>query len=215
MANVKKSRRVSDADIKRLNHVGLGLKAIAQLLGCHPATVTQRLDAMGVDPTDTRRSFMEKIFVGLKPETQEWLSHNLYNTSTPVSEFIIALIEGAHALAPSVVAATPAPMPEMQSAPEPTTEPATELTQVPMGLSEGAMQEDAVVLHQAVDAELGELRNQVAQPVVVPEVEPEKVETTLKSPVCGVCRQSAVETEGTLCISCQTPPTTQTTSVFG
>lgn len=214
MANVKKSRRVSDADIKRLNHVGLGLKAIAQLLGCHPATVTQRLDAMGVDPTDTRRSFMEKIFVGLKPETQEWLSHNLYNTSTPVSEFIIALIEGAHALAPSVVAATPAPMPEMQSAPSPTTEPATELTQVPMGLSEAEFQADEGA-ELVVDAVLDELRNQVAQPVVVPEVEPEKVETTLKSPVCGVCRQSAVETEGTLCISCQTPPTTQTTSVFG
>jgi hypothetical protein len=96
MANVKKKDRVQDADIRRLNHLGFGLKAIAEHLGCHPATIKQRLQAMNTETTDTRRSFMEQVFNRLTPDQQEWLSHNLYNTGLNVKDFIVGLIQEAY-----------------------------------------------------------------------------------------------------------------------
>lgn len=115
MANVKKANRVQDTDIKRLNHVGLGLKAIAQILGCHPATITLRLNDMGIEPTDTRRSFMEEVFRSLSNEEQDWLSNNLFNAGIGIKEFVTTLIREAYAATPTVAAATPAPMPVMES----------------------------------------------------------------------------------------------------
>lgn len=112
MANVKKSARVVDTDIVRLNHVGLSLKAIANLLGCHPATITLRLQALGVAPSDTRRSFMEQVFAGLTDVEQEWLSHHLFNNGIPISAYITSLIKADHRTAPELVP-TPAVMPEM------------------------------------------------------------------------------------------------------
>lgn len=114
MANVRKEDRVQDADIKRLNHVGLGLKAIAEILGCHPATITLRLAAMGISPTDTRRSFMEQVWNSLDSEQQDWLSHNLYNTGVGIKEFVTALIRREYVENPGTVEATPAPMPELE-----------------------------------------------------------------------------------------------------
>jgi hypothetical protein len=119
MANVKKANRVQDVDIKRLNHVGLGLKAIADLLGCHPATITLRLKDMGIEPTDTRRSFMESVFTSLTPAEQDWLSHNLFNASIGIKEFVAKLIREAYSNEPAVAAPTPVAMPVMQSVTEP------------------------------------------------------------------------------------------------
>ena len=119
MANVKKANRVQDTDIKRLNHVGLGLKAIADLLGCHAATITLRLKAMGIEPTDTRRSFMEAVFTSLSPAEQDWLSHNLFNSGIGIKEFVATLIREAHANAPVVAVAAPVAMPAMQVAATP------------------------------------------------------------------------------------------------
>ena len=115
MANVKKDNRVHDTDIKRLNHVGLGLKTIADILGCHAATITLRLKKMGVDPTDTRRNFMESVFTHLTPAEQDWLSHNLFNSGLGIKEFVTALIKEAHTNAPAVAVAAPAAMPAMQT----------------------------------------------------------------------------------------------------
>lgn len=115
MGNVKKSERVQDTDIRRLNHIGLSLKAIAELLGCHPATVTLRLKAMKVAPFDTRRSFMEQVFMSLTTEQQEWLSHHLYNNDISIKDYIVSLIRDAYATANSL-AASPAPMPKMKTA---------------------------------------------------------------------------------------------------
>ena len=115
MANVKKANRVQDADIRRLNHVGLGLKAIADHLGCHAATITMRLKAMGIDPIDTRRSFMERVFQGLTPAEQDWLSHNLYNAGIGVKEFVTTLIREAYMSTPAVTTAAPPAMPAMLS----------------------------------------------------------------------------------------------------
>lgn len=113
MGNVKTSDRVQDTDIKRLNHVGVGLKSIADILGCHAATVTVRLKAMGIKATDTRRSFMEQVFLGLPLEVQEWLSHNLYNEGIPIKTFVTKLILEAYNATPAVQEPAPAPMPVM------------------------------------------------------------------------------------------------------
>ena len=124
MANVKKANRVQDTDIKRLNHVGLGLKAIADLLGCHAATITLRLKAMGIDATDTRRSFMEQVFLNLTPAEQDWLSHNLFNAGIGIKEFVTTLIREAYTNTPAVATAAPPAMPTMLSGSDVTVAPA-------------------------------------------------------------------------------------------
>lgn len=123
MGNRKKQDRVMDTDIKELNHVGIGLKKIAEILGCHPATITQRLKEMNVKPTDTRRSFMEGVFEKLTQAQQVWFSQNLYNTGINVKDFVAQLIKEAYAAAPAIATAEPVPVPEMVP-----TEPATPRT---------------------------------------------------------------------------------------
>ena len=71
------NRKAHDSDIIRLNSVGLSLATIAKVLGCHPTTVTLRLKSLGVDPADTRRTFMEDIFVTLSTDQQDWLADQL------------------------------------------------------------------------------------------------------------------------------------------
>jgi hypothetical protein len=70
---LRTNRKASDEDIIKLNSVGLSLNTIANELGCHPTTVTLRLKALGVEPADTRRSFMEDIYNSLPPAQQKWL----------------------------------------------------------------------------------------------------------------------------------------------
>ena len=188
MANVKKANRVQDTDIKRLNHVGLGLKAIADLLGCHAATVTLRLKAMGVDPTDTRRSFMEQVFLSLTPDEQEWLSHNLYNSGTSIKEFTTRLIKEAYAQNPALAAPMPAPLPEMQGSEE-----------IDASPSQTALMDD-----QNAGVDESDLR-----------VDPEYVADSLQAAVCASCHENPVEEHGQLCVGCQTVPVTKTVSVFG
>jgi hypothetical protein len=71
------NRKASDADIIRLNSVGLSLSTIGDKLGCHPTTITLRLKGLNIEPADTRRSFMELIYEDLTPAQQEWLANQL------------------------------------------------------------------------------------------------------------------------------------------
>lgn len=71
------NRKASDADIIRLNSVGLSLGTIAQALGTHPTTITLRLKSLKVAPADTRRTFMEDVFKSLTADQQEWLADQL------------------------------------------------------------------------------------------------------------------------------------------
>lgn len=89
------NRKAEDADIIRLNSVGLSLGTIARVLDCHPSTVTLRLNSLGVPPADTRRSFMEDIFVSLSVEQQEWLADHLVSGMT-IKEFVKSLIIKAY-----------------------------------------------------------------------------------------------------------------------
>lgn len=71
------NRKATDDDIIRLNSVGLSLTTIANLIGCHPATISLRLRSLNVAPADTRRTFMEDVFITLSPQQQEWLADQL------------------------------------------------------------------------------------------------------------------------------------------
>lgn len=94
MANPS-NRIAADADLIRLNSVGLSLKTVAGIVGIHPSTVTLRLQSMGVDPADTRRAFMEDVFRRLSPDEQEWLADHLRDSNINVKTFVFRLIQQA------------------------------------------------------------------------------------------------------------------------
>lgn len=71
------NRKVTDADLIKMNSVGLSLGTIAKHMDVHPTTITGRLKALNVSPADTRRTFMEDIFLGLSVNQQEWLADQL------------------------------------------------------------------------------------------------------------------------------------------
>lgn len=71
------NRKATDAQIVRLNSVGLSLGTIAKLLNCHPTTITLRLKQLNIPPSDTRRTFMEDIFCSLSDDQQQWLIDQL------------------------------------------------------------------------------------------------------------------------------------------
>lgn len=88
MSSIHRSNRIaSDADIIRLNSVGLSLSTIAQLLGCHPTSVTVRLRSLNIPPADTRRTFMEDVFRSLTTPQQEWLADQL-SANYSVKDFV-------------------------------------------------------------------------------------------------------------------------------
>lgn len=67
------SRDSLDQSLIGLNSLGLSLRTIGASTGFHPTTVTQRLDALGVERADTRRAFMEDIYDNLTADQKAWL----------------------------------------------------------------------------------------------------------------------------------------------
>ena len=90
------NRKATDGDIVRLNSVGLSLATIARLLGCHPTTITLRLKSLGVEPSDTRRTFMEDVFVQLDTDQQEWLADLLETKNISIKTYVRRLLVEAH-----------------------------------------------------------------------------------------------------------------------
>lgn len=88
---VMSKRKAADEDIIKLNSVGLSLGTIATHLKVHPTTITLRLKALGISPADTRRTFMEDIFMGLTLDQQEWLSDQLGPTVS-IKDYVKGLI---------------------------------------------------------------------------------------------------------------------------
>jgi hypothetical protein len=85
------NRKATDQDIIRLNSVGLSLRTIGKQLGCHPTTITLRLNDLGVPPANTRRAFMEEIYNQLSDSQKSWLEAQL-GPKLPVKDFILNLI---------------------------------------------------------------------------------------------------------------------------
>lgn len=84
--------KLRDADIIRMNSVGLSQSTIATALGCHPTTVTQRLKLNNVTPADTRRGFMEDIIIGLGADCSEWLADQV-SLNLTIKDFMVSLIK--------------------------------------------------------------------------------------------------------------------------
>lgn len=111
MTNVKREDRVDGTVIRKLNRIGLGLRAIGAILGCHAATVAGRLKEMGEEPIDTRQNFMEDIYNQLSPDEREWLADTLYASGIPIKEFILQMIKESYTNAPVTPKAAPTPLP--------------------------------------------------------------------------------------------------------
>jgi len=230
MGNVKKQDRVAEQDVLRLNHVGIGIKAIAGLLHCHSATVSDRLKEAGVAPTDTRRSFMESVFLALSEEQQDWLSTYLYSRGISVQDYLVGLIKADHETAPALVAAPP-PMPVMlQAAPVAAgaaggdEDAAVELTEDQEAslhvltednelLPATVTAEGEVVVEEPVqtetleDVEVEDIVEATAEAkeaqVEIPHVEPEFVEDDgTPNPMCGTCNEAPSLTGTETCAGC-------------
>ena len=85
------NRKVTDTDIVRMNSVGLSLGTIAKAFDCHPTTITLRLKSLNIPPADTRRAFMEDIFLSLSLDQQEWLADQV-SANYSVKDFVRKLI---------------------------------------------------------------------------------------------------------------------------
>ncbi|QEP29851.1 hypothetical protein HYP99_gp053 [Sinorhizobium phage ort11] len=85
------NRKASDEDLIKLNNLGLSLQTIAEIIGCHPTTVTQRLKALGIPVADTRRSFMEDVYKTLTQAQRDHVAEKLGNTTT-IKEYVRKLI---------------------------------------------------------------------------------------------------------------------------
>lgn len=85
------NKRVKDSDIIALNSVGISLAGIAKRLNCHHTTITARLEALGIRPADTRRSFMEDIVDSLSEKQREWLVRQLGPTHS-IKDYVKSLI---------------------------------------------------------------------------------------------------------------------------
>jgi len=85
------NRKADDADIIRLNSVGLSLATIAEQLDCHPTTITLRLKSLNILPADTRRAFMESIYLGMSDDQKLWLEQQL-SSETNIKDYITKLL---------------------------------------------------------------------------------------------------------------------------
>ncbi len=85
------NRKATDEDILTLNSVGISLATIGRITGVHPTSVSSRLRTLGVEPADTRRSFMEDVVSNLSPDQQEWLTKQVNDQHT-IKDFVLELI---------------------------------------------------------------------------------------------------------------------------
>lgn len=93
----RKRAVVDNADVIRLNALGLRMSTIAEKLGCSTITVTNRLKALGVPVVDTRRSFMDDVYAALEPAEQEWLADYLFVNEATSKDLVVQLIKSAFA----------------------------------------------------------------------------------------------------------------------
>lgn len=84
-------KKITDSEVIALNSVGISLAGIAKRLNCHHTTVTSRLESLGIQQADTRRSFMEDIYDSLSPSQQEWLINQL-GPSHSIKDLIRSMI---------------------------------------------------------------------------------------------------------------------------
>lgn len=89
---LRRNRKGSDAEILRLNRLGLSLANIGRRLNCDPSSLTQRLKSLKVPPTDTRRAFMEDILANLSPDHEITLADRLEAEGISIKDYVRSLI---------------------------------------------------------------------------------------------------------------------------
>lgn len=89
---IRSTRKASDADIIRLNSMGLSLTTIGKELGCHHTTIKQRLESLNIDPADTRRAFMEDIINTMPDDMKDWLAGQL-GPGIPIKTYVQNLLK--------------------------------------------------------------------------------------------------------------------------
>lgn len=62
-----------DEGIRRLTKLGLSQSLIAKKYNCSTATISMRLKHMGMESHDTRKSFMDSVFLKLPLSVREYL----------------------------------------------------------------------------------------------------------------------------------------------
>lgn len=70
-------QKITDSQLLRENSIGLSLQRIGELYDCHPTTIGQRLNGLGVAPADTRRGFMSDVLDGFSADQKDWLYSQL------------------------------------------------------------------------------------------------------------------------------------------
>ncbi len=61
----------------KMNSLGYSLSSIAAELDVHITTISSRLEKLGIKPADTRRTFMEDVYLGLPKDQLEWLADQI------------------------------------------------------------------------------------------------------------------------------------------
>lgn len=74
-----------------MNSLGYSLYTIAAAMPCHPSTVTNRLQELGIPATDTRHSFMELVIDPTSDDVKEWVLNQLTQTKN-IKDFVRELI---------------------------------------------------------------------------------------------------------------------------
>ena len=74
-----------------MNGLGYSLYTIAAAMSCHPSTVTNRLQELGIPAMDTRHSFMELVIDPTSDEVKEWVLNQLTQTKN-IKDFVRELI---------------------------------------------------------------------------------------------------------------------------
>jgi hypothetical protein len=84
-------KRQQNEQIIALNSIGLPLTEIAEITEMQFSTVKNRMIAMGIEPSDTRRSFMKDIYLSLNTSQREWLISKMV-PGTNIMDFVRSIL---------------------------------------------------------------------------------------------------------------------------
>lgn len=92
MGYVMRPKKLVDEQLLiAMNSLGYSLYTIAAAMPCHPSTVTNRLQELGIPATDTRHSFMELVIDPTSDDVKEWVLNQLTQTKN-IKDFVRELI---------------------------------------------------------------------------------------------------------------------------
>ena len=92
MGYVMRPKKLVDEQLLiAMNSLGYSLYTIAAAMPCHPSTVTNRLQELGIPAMDTRHSFMELVFEPTPDHLKDWVLGQL-GPSKSIKDFVRDLI---------------------------------------------------------------------------------------------------------------------------